>query len=121
MLNSPVEYIRQAGDNEVHVKTGSGATYKAKKTIVAIPTNTYTNIQFTPPLPAAKRALVTRTKPGIYAKLILTYASPWWREAGLVGKFESVIGPVCFSWDISDESKKQYSLAILRWLPKPEM
>lgn len=112
MLNSPVEYIRQAGDNEVHVKTGSGATYKAKKTIVAIPTNTYTNIQFTPPLPAAKRALVTRTKPGVYAKVILTYSSPWWREAGLVGKFESVIGPVCFSWEISDESKKQYSLAI---------
>ncbi|RFU74397.1 amine oxidase, partial [Trichoderma arundinaceum] len=102
----------QHSKNEVHVKTNSGMIYKAKKVIVAIPTNTYTNIQFTPPLPATKKALVTRTKPGVYAKAILTYSSPWWREAGLVGKFESVIGPVCFSLDISDLSKQQYSLAI---------
>ncbi|KAL5087895.1 hypothetical protein Trisim1_007303 [Trichoderma cf. simile WF8] len=112
MLHSPVDSISQYAKNEVHVTTSSGATYKAKRVIIAIPTNTYTNIQFTPPLPPTKKALVTRTKPGIYAKAILTYSSPWWREAGLVGKFESVIGPVCFSWDISDLSKKQYSLAI---------
>ncbi|UKZ78661.1 hypothetical protein TrVFT333_006407 [Trichoderma virens FT-333] len=112
MLHSPVDSISQYAKNEVHVTTSSGTTYKAKKVIIAIPTNTYTNIQFTPPLPSTKKALVTRTKPGVYAKAILTYSSPWWREAGLVGKFESVIGPICFSWDISDLSKKQYSLAI---------
>jgi monoamine oxidase len=112
MLHSPVDSISQYTNSEVHVTTSSGTTYKAKSVIVAIPTNTYTNIQFTPPLPSTKKALVTRTKPGVYAKAILTYSSPWWREAGLVGKFESVIGPICFSWDISDLSKKQYSLAI---------
>lgn len=112
LLHSPVDSIHEHTKNEVHVTTKTGATYKAKKVIIAIPTNTYTNIQFTPPLPAAKRALVTRTKPGIYAKAILTYSSPWWREAGLVGKFESVVGPICFSWDISDPSKQQYSIAV---------
>ncbi|UKZ68151.1 uncharacterized protein TrAtP1_009186 [Trichoderma atroviride] len=112
MLHSPVDSISQYTDNEVHVTTSSGTIYKAKKVIMAIPTNTYVNIQFTPPLPSAKKALVTRTKPGVYAKAILTYSSPWWREVGLLGKFESVIGPICFSWDVSDISKKQYSLAI---------
>ncbi|KAL6693530.1 hypothetical protein J3F84DRAFT_401430 [Trichoderma pleuroticola] len=111
MLQSPVDSISQYAKNEVHVTTSSGTTYKAKRVVIAIPTNTYTNIRFTPPLPPTKKALVTRTKPGIYAKAILTYSSPWWREAGLVGKFESVIGPICFSWDISDLSNKQYSLA----------
>ncbi|KAL7917224.1 hypothetical protein ACQKWADRAFT_324815 [Trichoderma austrokoningii] len=112
MLHSPVDSISQYTKNEVHVTTSSGTVYKAKKVVMAIPTNTYANIQFTPPLPPAKKALVTRTKPGLYAKAILTYSSPWWREVGLVGKFESVIGPICCSWDVSDLSMKQYSLAI---------
>lgn len=112
MLHSPVDSIFQCTKNEVQVTTSSGTFYKAKKVVMAIPTNTYSNIQFTPPLPFAKKALATRTKPGIYAKAILTYSSPWWREVGLLGRFESVIGPICFSWDVSDISKKQYSLAI---------
>lgn len=44
--------------------------------------------------------------------MILSYAEPWWREAGLVGKFRSVIGPGCFSWDTSDPALDQYSLAM---------
>ncbi|KAK5989383.1 putative flavin-containing monoamine oxidase A-like protein [Cladobotryum mycophilum] len=112
MLHSPVDRITQLGEKEIVVTTSSGSSYKAKKVIMANPTNTYSNIQFTPPLPPAKRALVTRTLPGVYAKAVLTYSSPWWREVGLVGKFESVIGPICFSWDISDLSTKQYSLAL---------
>ena len=29
-----------------------------------------------------------------------------------MGKFSSFLGPVCFSWDVSDESLRQYSLAV---------
>ena len=29
-----------------------------------------------------------------------------------MGKFSSFKGPICFSWDISDDTKKQYSLAM---------
>ncbi|OLN89321.1 Amine oxidase [flavin-containing] B [Colletotrichum chlorophyti] len=111
-LNSPVDEITQHGDGEVHVRTKSGLRCKAKKVIVAIPTNTYTKIHFTPPLPEDKRALVTRTMPGIYAKVLINYASPWWREAGLAGKFRSIIGPIGFSFDTSDLDAQQYSLAI---------
>jgi monoamine oxidase len=94
------------------VTTSSGRLFRAKKVILAIPTNTYKNITFSPSLPCKKEKLVSRTKPGIYAKMILSYSEPWWRTAGLIGKFTSHIGPVCFSWDTSDLSQSQYSLAI---------
>jgi monoamine oxidase len=38
--------------------------------------------------------------------------SSWWKNAGLQGNFMSTEGPTCFSWDVSDDSKKQYSLAL---------
>ncbi|TDZ30975.1 putative flavin-containing monoamine oxidase A [Colletotrichum spinosum] len=112
MLNSPVVDITQHTGGQVRVATSPGLEYTAKKAILAIPTNTYTRIRFTPPLPRSKRALLTRTKPGIYAKVILSYAAPWWREAGLAGKFQSLVGPINFSWDTSDADAEQYSLAV---------
>lgn len=48
--------------------------------------------------------------PGIYGKVVLVYKNPWWREAGLNGKFESFRGPICFSWDSSND--EQYSVAV---------
>ena len=110
-IQAPVESITQYGQIAT-VTTKTGQTFTSKKVILAIPTNTYGEINFSPPLPQQKRALVSRTKPGIYAKVILTYSSAWWRDAGMVGKFTSMLGPICFSWDISDESTSQYSLAI---------
>lgn len=44
--------------------------------------------------------------------MILTYTKAWWKDVGLQGKFTSMKGPICFSWEISDDSKKQYSLAL---------
>ncbi|KAJ5160464.1 uncharacterized protein N7482_007468 [Penicillium canariense] len=110
-LNSPVDSIVQR-HGCCHVTTTAGASFKARKVIMANPTNTYTNIRFSPPLPSGKRALVSRTKPGHYAKVIVSYKTAWWREAGLVGKFTSFKGPICFSWDTSDPGNNQYSLAI---------
>lgn len=72
----------------------------------------YHAITFEPALPSSKHALLSATKPGIYAKMLLSYRTPWWRSAGLVGKFASFLGPICFSWDTSNASSNQYSLAI---------
>jgi monoamine oxidase len=110
IVNSPVDSITQY-DNGTVVTTSTGNCIKARKVILAIPTNAYGYIQFSPPLPPAKKALVSRTMPGIYAKVIVTYRKPWWKELGLVGKFTSLKGPICFSWDISEASLQQYSLA----------
>lgn len=84
----------------------------AKKVILAVPTNTYGKIRFIPPLPEAKRALASETKPGVYAKALLTYARPWWRDIGLLGKFRSQIGPICFSWEISNFEDQAFTLAL---------
>lgn len=112
LLNSPVDEIQQL-ENDSHpclVATSSGQRFKAKKVIMANPTNTYTDIRFTPPLPRAKRAVVSRTKPGIYAKALLTYKDAWWRRAGFSGKVNSTIGPICFGWDVCTDGE-QNSLA----------
>ncbi|KAH7312717.1 amine oxidase [Stachybotrys elegans] len=128
LINSPVSRITQCRDLAV-VTTEAGQQFKGKKVILAIPTNTYADIEFVPPLPKDKATVVYNTKPGIYAKAIISYAEPWWRSAGIVGKMTSHIGPVCFTWDTSDPSASQYSLAIFvsgdiatRWhaLPGPE-
>lgn len=111
LIQTPVASIMQHDSGFASVTTLSGQIFRAKKIILANPTNTYTKIDFSPPLPYAKRALVSRTKPGVYAKMVVSYTSPWWREAGLVGKFTSLLGPICFSWDTSSLEDKQYSLA----------
>lgn len=79
---------------------------------MANPTNTYKDIHFAPALPEGKHSIVSETMPGIYAKLIINYQEPWWRDAGLMGEFLSLKGPVCFTWDTSDKELEQYSLAI---------
>lgn len=111
LVNTPVKAIKQHKDTLI-VTAQTGQVFKARKVIIAIPTNTYRDITFSPPLPKKKETLVSNTKPGIYGKMILSYNEPWWRDAGLVGKFTSVSGPVCFSWDTSDPAKSQYSLAV---------
>jgi monoamine oxidase len=94
------------------VTAGQNQTFTAKKVIVAITPHTYAQITFSPPLPCEKNVMVARSKPGVYAKVILTYSKPWWRTAGLTGKFTSLIGPIRFSWEISNPALSQYSLAI---------
>lgn len=112
-LSSPVVSIDTTEPGYAILTTDSAQRFRAKKVILAIPTNTYKYIVFTPPLPARKQHILSNTKPGIYTKAILSYGSPWWREAKLSGKFISrAAGPVCFSWDTSDLAAEQYSLAV---------
>ncbi|TLD20532.1 hypothetical protein PspLS_08801 [Pyricularia sp. CBS 133598] len=114
-LSSPVVSIDitkcKAG---VVVTTKSGQRFHAKRVILAIPTNMYKDVTFTPSLPARKQTLTSNIKSGIYAKMILSYRSAWWREAKFAGKFTSRAesGPICFSWDTSDPALDQYSLAV---------
>ncbi|KAL8326488.1 hypothetical protein RB597_002997 [Gaeumannomyces tritici] len=126
LVNSPVTSVKHTCDGAL-VTTGKGKQFKAKRVIFAIPTNTYADIDIKPALPAEKQELFSSAKPGVYAKLILSYREPWWRNAQLDGKFSSVNGPVCFSWDTSDPSLDQYSLAVFvaadaaaRWHALPD-
>ncbi|KAI6481542.1 hypothetical protein MCOR11_011332 [Pyricularia oryzae] len=114
-LSSPVVSIESTKPKPGAVVTiKSGQRFHAKRVILAIPTNTYKDVVFSPALPAGKQALLSAAKPGIYAKVVLSYRSAWWREARLAGKFTSraAAGPVCFSWDTSDAAAGQHSLAV---------
>jgi len=102
MTDSPVHEITQQTNGRVRVTTIDDVRFDCSRVIVAIPTNTYTNIAFTPPLPPAKRAIVSRTKPGVYAKVIITYRRPWWHDFGLIGTFVSVPGPINYSWELTN-------------------
>ncbi|EED21861.1 mao-A, putative [Talaromyces stipitatus ATCC 10500] len=113
-VNTPVSKISQyqGGSHPCLVTTKDGQQFRAKKVILAVPTNTYDLIDFSPPLPREKRVLVSNTRAGVYAKVILTYLKPWWRTAGLVGKFQSHTGPISMSWDISDEDQSSLALFV---------
>lgn len=95
-LNSPVGSITQHPDGTVSVATkGSNAqTYQARKVIISIPTPVYKTITFSPPLPAAKKAVVNRTRYGFYTKYMLVFSRPFWTERGLCGLAQSFTGPV---------------------------
>lgn len=111
LVGTPVEGIIQLNDSTL-VTTSTGQSFKARKVILAIPTNTYAGIKFSPLLPCKKQAITSNTKPGIYAKMILTYTEAWWREAGLVGKMTSLLGPISITWETSVPEFSQYSLAL---------
>ncbi|KAF4977980.1 hypothetical protein FZEAL_5572 [Fusarium zealandicum] len=112
LVKHPVGAITQDCNNTVLVTAATGQTFRAKRVIIAIPSHMYAGIKFSPPLPRKQNTLVSHIKGGVYAKMILSYTEPWWRNAGLIGKFSSLVGPVCLSWDTSDPELSQYSLAI---------
>ncbi|KAF2167507.1 hypothetical protein M409DRAFT_36607 [Zasmidium cellare ATCC 36951] len=111
LTDTPVASITQLTSGDVLVTTKNGPAFESRKIILAIPTNTYTNISFAPPLPPAKRTIVSSTKAGIYAKAIITYRRPWWRDHGLIGTFISMRGPINYSWELANEELQQYSIA----------
>lgn len=110
MMNAAVTSIKWS-DDKVSLVTNSGKRIVAKKTILAIMPSTYSKIDFQPALPKEKRGLIEASKVGLYAKVLVTYAAPWWREADLTGQFFSYTGPVTYSLETSVPSLEQYSLA----------
>lgn len=100
----------QQGPTDCVVTTQRGQTFHCQKVIVSIPTSLYYTISFTPTLPEAKLALSESTTLGYYAKMVVIYSYPWWRDIGLNGAFISFIGPVTFTRDTSTEQDGQYSI-----------
>jgi monoamine oxidase len=109
-LDCPVSHIHEEDDSTCIVTTQKGREFKARKVIISIPTPIYRTIRFSPALPKAKMTLADSTTLGYYAKTVLIYEKPWWREIGLRGSFISVTGAVSFSYDTSVEADGQYSI-----------
>ncbi|KAF7539056.1 hypothetical protein G7054_g2486 [Neopestalotiopsis clavispora] len=111
-INAPVRSIVQEKESHCLVTTESGSLFKARKVILAIPLAAYDRIQLTPPLPHSKRVVIPKIRAGYFTKVILTYHRPWWREAGLVGKFSSFKGPIAASYDASGFQGSHYTLTL---------
>jgi monoamine oxidase len=107
--DSAVSHIHQENSSSI-VTTEKGRRFRAKKVIISVPTPLYKMIDFSPALPQAKATLASSTTLGYYAKTILIYDKPWWRDIGLRGSFISFNGAVSFSYDTSVEADRQYSI-----------
>lgn len=112
-LSSPVASIEQKGRGSCTVTTLTGHQISCKRVIISVPTSLYHRIQFSPSLPATKKRLGDIAKLGFYAKVIVVYAYPWWRQAGLSGIFSSVNGPICCSRDTCVVEDRQYSITCM--------
>ncbi|KAK5047011.1 hypothetical protein LTR84_006953 [Exophiala bonariae] len=108
MFDSAVRLIEQTPQG-VLVSTARGDV-RCKRVIVSVPTPLYKQIKFSPPLPSAKENLSQSNKLGYQVKVMVLYATPWWRPSGLCGLLQSFEGPVCVTRDSSVEEKNQYSL-----------
>lgn len=96
-LGSPVTAIRSVPEG---VLADAGRTFRARRAIVAVPLPLRDRIEFSPPLPAAHRAL-DRARFGRLIKCVAVYEKPFWREAGLSGEALSDLGPASLTFDNS--------------------
>ncbi|MGB6181904.1 MAG: FAD-dependent oxidoreductase [Rhodococcus sp. (in: high G+C Gram-positive bacteria)] len=90
ITGSPVTAIRQDSSG-VDVVTAE-ATHRASAVVLAVPLPLVADIDVD--LPTAIRARVVSSRMGEYAKTIVVYDHPWWREAGLTGTVLDTDGPV---------------------------
>lgn len=63
----------------------AAACHPCRAVIVAVPPSQAAAIAFSPELPADRQALQRGMRMGRCAKVLIAYASPWWREQGLCG------------------------------------
>ncbi len=97
-LNQPVSHIRQ-DDQGVAVTTEAGTAFRARHVVVAMPPAAAGRLVFDPPLPRNRHDLQQRAPMGRYFKVIVTYDTPFWRDAGFTGEVASVRGPITASYD----------------------
>jgi monoamine oxidase len=83
LLKAPVRSIDQSG-SQVRVVSERG-TIIAERVIVAVAPNMAGRIHYDPPLPISRDQLTQRTPAGWAIKAFASYATPFWRDAGLNG------------------------------------
>lgn len=102
--------MKQVGPCRTLVETAAGQKFAARKVVLSVPSTLHPLISFDPPLPAARKAFNEATTLGYYSKTNLTFATPWWRKAGLSGRLTTHTGPICFTRDTCAEADGQYSI-----------
>lgn len=82
-LGSPVRRIEQHDDGVV--VSGDGWSEAGSHVVVTVPLGVLQAqaIEFVPPLPPERQAVIDRTGFGTLEKVVLAFAEPFWRERGL--------------------------------------
>jgi monoamine oxidase len=97
-LRQAVAQVRQ-DDAGVEVTTEAGLVAGAKYAVIAMPPAAAARLVYDPVLPPARRDLHERAPMGRYYKVIVTYAKPFWRDAGFSGEVASTRGPIVAAYD----------------------
>ncbi len=104
---TPVTALHLTGEG-VEV-TAPGATVTARHVIAALPPRLFAEQVTLDPAPAARdlaRWHATATWMAPHAKIIAVYDRPFWREAGLCGTAQSLVGPLAEVHDATTASGK---------------
>eukprot|EP00088_Acartia_fossae_P018019 TRINITY_DN2034_c0_g1_i3.p1 TRINITY_DN2034_c0_g1~~TRINITY_DN2034_c0_g1_i3.p1 ORF type:complete len:406 (-),score=95.22 TRINITY_DN2034_c0_g1_i3:186-1403(-) len=115
LLNQIVKEIKQipaAEGNGVEVVTAD-SSYRAKKVVTTIPPQLLANtVKFSPPLPNEVKqvASTTHTWMGGSMKGAISYAKPFWKDAGNSGALYSYAGPFVQMYDQTSTDGKHYAL-----------
>lgn len=82
-------------DDGVELAIADGAARRAAHVIAAVPPRLLeAGITFQPAQPTAARWRATPTWMAPHAKFVAVYARPFWRDAGLSGTAQSLVGPL---------------------------
>lgn len=77
---------------------------------MAIPSAMFRTIDISPPLPNGFQAIANASRLGDYTKVVVCYDTPWWREMGFNGIFNSFVGPVSSGRDTCIEETRTYCI-----------
>ncbi|RKH85122.1 FAD-dependent oxidoreductase [Corallococcus sp. AB045] len=98
VLSAPVKAVHQDARG-VTATTEDGRTFRARYAVVATPPALAERIDFGADLPPGRRRAHADIPMGSVIKVVATYATPFWREAGLSGEAVSDAGPVRLCFD----------------------
>ncbi len=103
VLNEPVSIISflDTDQRKVYITSKTGQTYKCCQAIVALPPSLQREIEFSPPLEAKKKYLLSSMFMGSTIKFVLTYRETFWKGENFSGEFISHRGPISWLADTS--------------------
>ncbi len=110
-LSSPVRRIIQ-DDQGVTVECDV-TTWHGKHLICALPPVMINRLEFEPMLPAYRREFHQRCPMGRYAKAILTYETPFWRDQDLSGVVMSIDNSMTGIFDLGDTESQHGVITVL--------
>jgi monoamine oxidase len=96
-LDTAARAIRQ--DSAGVTVESSSASWRARRTVVAVPLAIAERITYDPPLPTARDQIHRRVSMGSTVKVLATYERAFWRERGLSGEAVGTSGAISVALD----------------------